>query len=339
MLNVGVIGLGFIGRTHAQSWRKTPGARLVAVCDPDPKKFAARSRVVGNIRGAAAGLDLKGLAGFTDLGAMLKQARLDAVSVCVPTYLHPEVAIRCLEAGVHVLCEKPMALTSAAGRTMIAAARRTRRRLMIGQCLRFLPEYAAARDLAASGRFGRVLAASFLRLSAPPTWSWKNWIVNPALSGDAALDLHIHDADFVQHLFGLPRAVFSRAVRGPFSRFDHIATQYLYPDGKVVTAEGGWIMGREFPFQAGFTLILEKAALAFDTARQPAFRLYPAKGAMRVPAVPPGDAHGRQLAYFAAALAGKKQPTLTTLEESCASVRLVEAEKKSATTGRVVAVR
>lgn len=231
-----------------------------------------------------------------------------------------------------------MALTSAACRPMIAAAKRARRRLQIGQCIRFWPEYVRARELVKSGEFGRVLSATFQRLSATPAWSWRNWILDPALSGGAALDLHIHDADFVQDLFGLPGAVFSRAARGPFSAYDHIVTQYLYRGGAAITAEGGWIMAPPFGFQMSFQIVLEKATLVFDCTRDPAFKLHPLAGATRIPKVEKGDGYRREIAHFAAVISGARRPVITTPEQSCASVRIIEAEKRSAATGRVVAL-
>lgn len=338
MLKVGIIGLGFMGKMHFRCWKNSREARLVAVCDPDTAKFKSTSGVAGNVKGAEEALNLKGIACFAAPDLLLKDMPLDAVSVCVPTYLHKAITVQCLEAGVHVLCEKPMALTSAECRPMIAAAKKARRILQIGHCVRFWPQYAQVREIVKSGRYGRVLAAAFQRLSLTPTWSWKNWILDGALSGGAALDLHIHDADFVQYLFGMPRAVFSRSVRGPSGRDDHIVTQYLYRDRKTVTAEGGWIMAPKFGFQMSFQVVLEKATLIYDCTRDPAFKICTAAGKLLIPEVEPGDGYSREIAHFAAVISGKKQPAITTPDQSRNSVRLIEAETKSARTGRIINV-
>jgi len=231
-----------------------------------------------------------------------------------------------------------MALSAADCRPMIAAAKKARKVLQIAHCVRFWPQYVRAREIVKSGSYGRVLAATFQRLSGMPAWSWKNWIVDPALSGAAALDLHIHDTDFVQYLLGMPRAVFSRAAKGPFSDYDHIVTQYIYRDRKAVMAEGGWIMAPKFGFQMSFYIVLEKATLTFDCTRNPAFRLCTMKGETLIPDLAPGDGYSREIAHFLAVIAGKKVPQITTPEQSRDSVRIVEAEKKSARTGRLVAM-
>jgi predicted dehydrogenase len=339
MLKIGIIGFGMMGRMHFRCWQNTKNVKVVALCDPDAKRFGQASGSVGNIAGADAPSDLAGIECFSDLGQMLKTVRLDGVSICTPTYLHPQHTIQCLNAGVNVLCEKPMALSSPACRPMIAAAKKAHKRLQVGQCIRFWPQYIKAREIVRSGNYGRVLAATFQRLSATPVWSWKNWLLDPVLSGGAALDLHIHDTDFVHYLFGMPRAVFSRAAQGPFSDGDHIVTQYLFKDRKAVSAEGGWLMAPKFGFQMSFNIVLEKATLVYDSTRDPAFKVCTMKGETQVPGVAPGDGYSREIAHFAAAIAGKKLPVVTTPEQSCASVRIVEAEKKSADTGRVAELK
>lgn len=339
MLKIGIIGLGFMGKMHFRCWKKTGNAKLAAVCDVDASKFKKTSGTAGNIQGAEEPLNLSGVACFTDVGRMLRTMDLDAVSICVPTYLHKQVTLQCLQAGLHVLCEKPMALTSAECRIMIAAARQARRILQIGQCIRFWPQYVKAMEIVKSRRYGKVLAATFQRLSMTPVWSWKNWMMKHSLSGGAALDLHIHDADFVQYLFGMPRAVFSRAAKGPSGGYDHIVTQYLYRDSKPITAEGGWIMAPKFGFQMSFQMILEKATLVFDCTRNPDFRLCTGKGEQKIPAVVSGDGYSREIAHFAAVVSGKKRPVITTPEQSRDSVRLIEAEKQSARIGRIVKIK
>jgi len=87
-----------------------------------------------------------------------------------------------------------------------------------------------------------------------------------------------------------------------------------------------------------FNIVLEKATLVYDCTRDPAFKVCTLKGEMQVPDVEPGDGYSREIAHFAAVIAGKKMPAVTTPEQSRDSVRIVEAEKQSARAGRVVAV-
>ena len=98
-----------------------------------------------------------------------------------------------------------MALTVTDCDRMIQAARKSGKILQIGHCVRFWPEYAKAKEIVDSGKYGRVVAAMFQRLGAAPGWSVDNWFINEKRSGGVALDLHIHDTDYVQYLFGMPK--------------------------------------------------------------------------------------------------------------------------------------
>jgi len=238
-----------------------------------------------------------------------------------------------------VLCEKPMALTVGDCDRMIAAARKSGKVLQIGHCLRFWPEYVKAKELVDSGRYGKVVAAMFQRLGSPPGWSLDNWFVDEQRSGGVALDLHIHDTDYVQYLLGIPKAVCAHGAVGPRGQLIHIVTQYVYGDDQVVTAEGGWGMMPGFGFEMSFNLILEKATIVYDVTRQPALRVCPAQGKVFTPQVLPQDGYVRQVEHFAKAIQGQAVPPVITLEQSRDSVKIVEAEKESIRTRERVAIR
>ncbi len=338
MLKVGIVGFGFMGRMHFRCWSRREDCQVTAVCDMDPAVRNDPQGCLGNIEGAAGHVDLSRIRFFADLDEMLRTADLDAVSLTVPTYLHADCAIRLLARGIHVLCEKPMAVSVADCDRMIEAAERSGRRLQIGHCVRFWPEYAQAREFVADGRYGDVVAATFQRLGSAPTWGQGNWFLDETRSGGMALDLHIHDTDFIQHCLGVPRAVSSRGVKKN-GRLLHIVTEYLYDDGKVVTAEGGWAMMPSFGFEMSFNLALERATVTYDLTRTPTFRVCPADGDACHPEVAPGDGYARQIAHFADALSGRPVANIITLEQSRASVRIVQAEKESIDKGRPVEIR
>jgi 1,5-anhydro-D-fructose reductase (1,5-anhydro-D-mannitol-forming) len=221
---------------------------------------------------------------------------------------------------------------------MIEAADRSGKRLQIGHCVRFWPEYARAKEFVADGRYGEVVVATFQRLGSPPTWGQDNWFLDETRSGGVALDLHIHDTDFVQYLFGVPRAVSSRGVKKN-GRLLHIVTQYLYDDGKVVTAEGGWAMTASFGFEMSFNLAFEKATVVYDLTREPAFRVCTAGGEVCHPETADGDGYTRQIAHFADAITGRPVEDIITLEQSRESVKIVQAEKESINKGRPVKIK
>jgi predicted dehydrogenase len=339
MLRIGIAGFGFMGRMHYRCWKAINGAEVAAICDTNPNIVEDTKRAVGNIEGAEGAVDFGGIELYTDFEQMLKSAKLDAVSITLPTYLHPDYSIKTLAAGVHVLCEKPMALNVKDCDRMIRAANRSGKVLQIGHCVRFWPEYAEAKKIVDSGKYGKVVAAMFQRLGSAPGWSIDNWFMDEKRSGGVALDLHIHDTDYVQYLFGVPRAVCSFGAKADTGELLHIVTQYLYDDDKVVTAEGGWAMMPKFGFEMSFNIALEKATIVYDLTRQPMFKVYPAEGEAFTPQVAEGDGYTRQTEYFVKIICGQKVEPVTTLQQSRDSVKIVEAEKKSAKNTRKVAIK
>ncbi|MFO0956476.1 MAG: Gfo/Idh/MocA family oxidoreductase [Isosphaeraceae bacterium] len=253
MIRVGIVGLGFMGRMHYRCWSSLSGAKVTAVCESNPKTLAAAGEAVsGNVSGAADRIDLESLRVFSDLDEMLKSGQVDAVSITLPTFLHADATVKALNAGLHVLCEKPMALSVEDCDRMIAAAESSGKALQIGHCIRFWPEYAVARDLIRGGRYGKLVAASFRRYSAMPGWSPDSWFADESRSGGQPLDLHIHDTDYVHFLAGMPESVSSMADPAQ----TYIATQYRYPDGPSIVAESTWRMAPGFSFEMSFAMVL-----------------------------------------------------------------------------------
>jgi predicted dehydrogenase len=333
MLRVGIIGLGFMGKMHFRCWNALDEAKVVAICDIDPTRFVSSAGTAGNIAGAEQALNFEGVQFFTDAAEMLASVALDVVSITLPTDLHAVYTQMVLQAGVHALCEKPMALNLAECASMIAAANQSAKQLQIGHCIRFWPAYAKTKELVDSQEYGKVLAATFQRLSLTPDWSWNNWLMDGQRSGGAILDMHIHDSDFVQYLFGLPQSVFCRGIKQVSGAYDHVMTSYLYPDGKVVSAEGGWVMTPGFGFQMSFNLVLEHATIVFDSTRSPAFKICPQNGPAFTPPLEDGDGYSVEIRHFADLLLGKTVPAVLTPSQSADSLRLIMAEVQSADIG------
>ncbi|MBI2439856.1 MAG: Gfo/Idh/MocA family oxidoreductase [Lentisphaerae bacterium] len=335
-LKVGIIGLGFMGKVHFDTYAKL-GVKVAAIADVDPRKRCGDwSGILGNIGAAGQRQNLRGIRVYEDAAGLLRDSAVDVVDITLPTYLHAPWTIKALRAGYHVICEKPMALSSAEAAAMIRAARSARRHLFIAQCIRFWPAYAAARALVWGGKFGQVLSAVFTRVSPKPTWSWQNWIVNERQSGAAALDLHIHDADFVLHLLGKPRSVQSRASRNKQGGLDHITTFYNYAPGRLVQAEGAWEYHAGFPFSMAFRIALDKATLYFVGAD---LMLCRATGSPRKMPLQAGDGYYHELKHFVACIRRNRPSGIVPPQSALESVRLVEAEIKSARTGKIVKFR
>ena len=136
MIRVGIVGFGFMGRMHYRCWKALPGATVIAVCDADPHALQDEAKSRGNIAGAEGDVDLAQVNIHGDFSRMIREEQLDAVSITLPTHLHPGVTVAALEAGCHVLCEKPIALNLLEASRMVEAARRTGKVLQIGHCIR-----------------------------------------------------------------------------------------------------------------------------------------------------------------------------------------------------------
>lgn len=337
MIRVGILGFGFMGRMHFDCYARRDDCRIVAICDANPEGVQV-DRAVGNVAQTTESLDLSGVEILGDFERMMDTVKMDALSITLPTFLHREYTCRALDRGIPVLCEKPMALCLPDCDAMIHTAERCGKVLQIGHCIRFWPEYAKAKELLDTGRYGEILSLSLRRLSARPTWSHEDWLMNTDRSGGMELDLHIHDSDYVQHLLGMPKAVFSAGVKGGGDHLDYITTQYLYEQNVAISAEGTWTMAPSFGFEMSFHLVAAGATIVFDSTRDPAFRVCPAEGEAFTPSLVPGDGYDWELDHFLRTVQGEDLPAVTTLESARDSVRLVEAERRSALKGEIVSL-
>ncbi|MFH0963006.1 MAG: Gfo/Idh/MocA family oxidoreductase [Planctomycetota bacterium] len=340
MIKVGLIGLGFMGQMHFGVYRKSKKARITAVADIDTAKLRGDvSKSVGNIPGAARTLDLSGVATFSSAEELIRKGDVDMIDVCLPTYLHAKYAIDGLKAGKHVLCEKPLALNSQEAKQVVAAAARSKGFLMTAMCIRFWPEYVYLKETIDKKTFGKALAARFTRLSPTPTWAWEGWLTKGAKSGGAALDLHVHDTDFILHAFGKPRAVSSTGLKIMTGAVDHIVTEYIYgKKGPSVVAEGGWAFPAAYPFRMFYNVQFEKATVEFSTQAQPTITVYQKDGRIQYPKMAATDGYNVEINYFLDCIRRGKAPKVVTPAHAALSVALIEKEVKSAMTQRVVNV-
>lgn len=337
MLKIGIVGLGFMGQMHYRCWKAREDSEIMAICDTNKNIVEDCKKTVGNIEGTEA-IDFTGINIYSDFSKMLAEEKLDAISLTLPTYLHAKHTIQALESGVNVLCEKPMGLNLSECDSMIAAANSSGKVLQIGHCVRFWPEYAKVKEIISGGEYGKVIAATFQRLSAVPTWSYENWIMNEERSGGVVMDLHIHDSDFVQYVFGIPRAVYSVGGKDSKGKLGHVVSQYLYDNDTVITAEGGWALMPAFGFEMSFNIVQDKATIVYDCTREPAFRVCPAEGDAFTPEVQQGDGYILQIEHFIKVIGGEQVAPVTTLDASRDSIKIVEAEKESIRTGGIVSI-
>ena len=205
-MNVGIVGLGFMGMIHYLAYQRLRSVKVAAICEQDPVRRGGDWRTIkGNFGPPGELMDLSAVAQYGDLAAMLADPSLDLIDICLPTALHAPAAIKALAAGKHVLCEKPIALQPADADAMVAAAEKAGRMLSIGHVLPFFPEYRFAYDTIAGGKYGRLLGGHFKRIISDPAWMPRFY--DPQVIGGPMLDLHVHDAHFIRLTCGMPQSV------------------------------------------------------------------------------------------------------------------------------------
>lgn len=193
-LKVGVIGVGNISNEHIQGYLRNPDVELYAFCDINPEQLKKMSEKYGVERC------------YTSKEEMLALPELDAVSVCVWNSAHAECAIAALNAGKHVLCEKPMAISKEQAEQMKEAAEKNGKLLMIGFVRRFGNDCHILQDFIENDYFGDLYyaKATYLRRKGSPG----GWFGNKELSGGGPLiDLGVHVIDLVRYLMGKPKPV------------------------------------------------------------------------------------------------------------------------------------
>ncbi|MHB1485241.1 MAG: Gfo/Idh/MocA family protein [Saccharofermentanales bacterium] len=249
-LNMGVIGIGMISTNHTSSYIDNPRANLYAICDssetwlPDAKEI------------------LKPQKAFHDYNEMLADPDLDAVSICLPTIQHAEATIAALNAGKHVLCEKPMAINAAEARAMHEAAIKSGKKLMISHNQRFEQNVQMIKREADNGFFGEIYFARIgwrRTLGGMPGSNVvrpngdiysRNWFNEKDKGGGVLRDLGSHLLDLTMYITGFPELISADASL--FRKF--------YPDEYiegVTICDSEDLVTAHIKFGKGLTLQLE----------------------------------------------------------------------------------
>jgi predicted dehydrogenase len=230
---------------------------------------------------------LTGIKKYRDLDELLADNDIDLIDVCNPTHLHPETAIKALQAGKHVLVEKAIALDPKDADAMLEAAKKAKRLLMVAHVLPFFPEFAFAAQAIRSGEYGKLLGGHFKRVISKPDWSAE--IGDASKTGGPAIDLHIHDTHFIGLVCGVPKHVFSTGVLGADGAVDHLTTAYLYgAGGPAVTCSSGALTMKGRPFVHGYEIYLERATLVYESGTCP-LTVLKADGSSEQPRLAGGD--------------------------------------------------
>ena len=191
-MKVGLIGLGGMGFVHFNCYKKMQDVEIVVA---DVRVDMAKEKIAD-----------EAIKVYPNLTELLANEDVDFVDICTPSYLHADLTVEALDAGKHVLCEKPMSITVAETQRMIDASVKNGKLLMTAHVVRFMAPYVYLKSVIDSGELGKPVHITMSRISAAPKWSWENWMLDLKKSGGTAIDLSIHDIDYIQNVFGKPES-------------------------------------------------------------------------------------------------------------------------------------
>ncbi len=323
-LRFGLVGAGAIAQTYAPAFEQSPGVEVVAVADT---RAEAAHAMAERLKAAA----------FCSPQALLDGSEVDAVVVATPPDRHPEVAIRFLERGIHVLCEKPFALDAAGARAMVAAAQRSGATLTMASKFRYVDDVVKAKSLMASGSLGAVVL--FENAFTSRVDMSQRWNSDPRVSGGGVLvDNGTHSVDIMRYLLGPiaeVQVVEGRRVQGlGVDETVHVhARSVAGVDG---TIDLSWSINKELD---RYMSLYGSEGTVVVGWKESKFR--PATSREWVPIGKGYDkfqAFRSQIENFVRAVAGR-EPLLITPEDAIASVEVIEAATRSLAESRWVPVR
>ena len=325
MKKVAVVGFGFMGMTHTLNILKNEDLQLMAIVDKSTETieknlFASGGNFsTGEIDPAV----LRNINKYSDFDACLENEELDAVHICVHTDLHYEMAKKALFHDKHVFLEKPFVLDIQQGEDLIKLAKQKGKILMVAHVVRFMPPYQKLKQWIDSSDFGELKFLSLSRFSGIPGWGqWKEKQVTRT-SGGALFDLIIHDIDFANYVLGIPSDIQCSFLPGGLSNHDYISAMWSYRDKNVhVKIEGGNTFHANFPFQAGYMALFEKASILYSSFNSEIIRIADNNNIREVPAGDAGEGYYNEIAYFAQCMKENIQPTECLPASSLESVKL-----------------
>ncbi len=287
MLKVAVVGVGGISGAHIPAWEEMKDAELVALCDIRPERMEK----------------YEGKRCYTDIDELLKNEKLDILDICLPTYLHADVACKAMELGINVITEKPISLKNEDVERVYACAEKNNVKFMVAQVLRFWPEYELLKEIYDTKKYGKLLSGTMTRLGCYPRWSWDGWMMDEKRSGLVPFDLHIHDLDFMVYAFGEPKV--AHQFRSKLPDQDFISLTYDFGDFYINT-EASWY-ATSYPFTAEFRFQFEDAVVANENGKMMIYLRddekidlsQDAAGDTGAINLPKSDAYANEINYFA----------------------------------------
>lgn len=331
MLNVAIIGSGFIGSAHGEAYKALPQYSLKAIVDCNEE--------VGRKMA-----DTYSAQWYATMDDLLAQEEIHVIDICLPTFLHEKFVLEALSKGKHVVCEKPITLEMDSMDRMIAAAETAGTKFMVAQVIRFWPEYEKIKELYQTEAFGKLNMVYANRLSQHPAWT--NWHRDPLKSGGGLYDLHVHDIDLVVSMFGEVDTVYAVGTASETNCWNFISTSLIFKNGVKAVVEGVFDITPGYPFTMTYRVLGEKMTAEYQmkagenlediAGAQRYLKLYEVDKAPAKLDMDEFDAYAAELAYFASCVEENKPVDKCSPQSSKYVLDVVLSIKKSLETNQLI---
>ena len=312
-LGTAVIGTGFWGKNHARVYSELESTELVAICDVSRE----RAKAVANQFGVKA---------YTSSSRMLKNEKIEALSVCTWSTKLAEEALKALRAGKHVLVEKPMATYTKQAEKLLEVAEENGLHLTVGFLMRFIPGLQHIREAVESKKIGKLVCATARRVS-----QWPERIGDVGVVKDTA----IHDIDVMRFISGEdPIGVYAKTGSMKHRKFEDYAQIMLtYEDGKSAFIESNWLT----PYKTRtLTVTGSDAIMRLDYMTQELWIEDPKENLQ--PRYPWQEPLKCELQHFADCITEKKKPLITGVD-GLKALQIAEAALRSSAKNRAIKLK
>lgn len=240
MVRIAILGAGFMGGTHGTAYQNISNAEIAAVCDQNEtlgRAFAEKYHCRY----------------YSSFHQMLEECQFDVADICLPTFLHEEYVLMGARHRKHIFCEKPVALEVSSLERMMKAVKEAGVLMMVGQVLRFWPEYVNAKEMYEKGSLGELNYVFAARMSEHPAWS--QWYRKPQNSGGGLLDLHLHDVDYLCWLLGRVKSVYASGKQNKDGCWNYVSSMLTFESGISASVQGVIEMEKGYPFTMELRLV------------------------------------------------------------------------------------
>lgn len=331
MFRIAIIGPGSICRTYLDALRNSEKVKVCALAGRDTEKGRNLAEEYGVLY-------------YADQESMYKEAAPDAVLICTPTDTHAEMVRKAIAHGTHVMCEKPFVLNANTAETLIKEAESAGIRLMVMQVVRFWPEYVKVKEMIDTGILGEIKNVYLNRLSAHPTWC--TWHRDPERSGGGLYDLHIHDIDYLYHVFGPVTSVYAVGKQEDSGCFNNVSTVLRFAGGESAVAEGFMNMTGTYEFTTNMRINGSAASMEMlnkkiylengETMKADQMILYKEDHAAETVLTEKYDPYMKEVEYFAECVLENKAMELVPNRDVVAVLRILGAIEESLKTGKIL---